>query len=147
MATLILCASKPIQILNEVLTRLLVGWWSSEKARKESSPMKWQTTFYFVLLSSVLAAGQLAPAAAEPAGDEYRLPRAAVDTQIANNGNGKIRGHGKGNKFKTNNLFGTKINYANGGPPPWAPAHGYRHKYATNSGGYKPPFGLDPCSP
>ena len=71
--------------------------------------MKWQTTFYFVLLSSVLAAGQLAPAAAEPAGDEYRLPRAAVDTQIANNGNGKIRGHGKGNKFKTNNLFGTKI--------------------------------------
>ena len=28
-------------------------------------------------------------------------------------------------------------------PPPWAPAHGYRQKYATGSGGYKPPFGLD----
>ena len=54
--------------------------------------MKWQTAFYFVLLSSVLAAGQLAPAAAEPAGVEYRLPHAAVDTQIAKNGNGKIRG-------------------------------------------------------
>ncbi|MCZ6511609.1 MAG: hypothetical protein O7A62_13605, partial [Alphaproteobacteria bacterium] len=105
--------------------------------------MKWQTTFYFVLLSSVLAAGQLAPAAAEPAGDEYRLPHAADGIQIADKGNGKIRGRGNRYKFKTNNLFGTKVNYASGGPPPWAPAHGYRHKYATSSGGYKPPFGLD----
>lgn len=105
--------------------------------------MKWQTTFCFILLSSVLAAGQLAPAAAETAGDEYRLPHSADGIQIAGNGNGKIRGRGHRNKFKTNNLFGSRINYASGGPPPWAPAHGYRHKYATGSSGYKLPFGLD----
>ncbi|MCH7776930.1 MAG: hypothetical protein IH878_10380 [Gemmatimonadetes bacterium] len=29
-----------------------------------------------------------------------------------------------------------------GGPPPWAPAHGYRHKYATGPAGYVPPFGI-----
>ena len=27
-------------------------------------------------------------------------------------------------------------------PPPWAPAHGYRHKYATGPAGYVPPFGI-----
>jgi len=105
--------------------------------------MKWQPTFCFALFGSVLAAVQLAPAAAGPASAEYRSPYSVDGIQIADKDNGKFRGRGHRDKFKTNNLFGSKIKYARGGPPPWAPAHGYRHKYATGTGGYKPPFGLD----
>lgn len=107
--------------------------------------MKWLTTFCFALLSSVLATGLLAPAAAEPAIAEYLSPNTVTDTQLAGkgNGNGRFRGRGNPHKFKTNNLFGQKINYLSGGPPPWAPAHGYRHKYASGPSGYKLPFGMD----
>ena len=105
--------------------------------------MKWQTALSLALLGPVLAAGQIAPTAADPAEAEYRLPPTAVGTQLAGNGNGKIRGRGNRYKFKTNNIFGTKIKYASGGPPPWAPAHGYRRKYATGSAGYISPFGLN----
>jgi surface antigen len=105
--------------------------------------MKWQTKFCFVLLSSVLAAGQVAPAAAEPAKGEYQSPHMMDGVQIADKGNGKFKGRGNRNKIKTSSLFGSRINYASGGPPPWAPAHGYRHKYAGGSGGYKLPFGMN----
>ena len=38
---------------------------------------------------------------------------------------------------------GVKIKYSSkGGPPPWAPAHGYRHKHARGSDGYRVPFDL-----
>ncbi len=103
--------------------------------------MKWQTALSFALLGPVLAAGQLAPATADPAEAEYRLPHAAVGTQLAGNGKIKIKGVGNRYKFKTKN-YRSKIKYGSGGPPPWAPAHGYRRKHATGSAGYKSPFGL-----
>lgn len=105
--------------------------------------MKWQTTFRFVLLSSVLAAGLTSPAVAEPATAEVLSTSTVTGIQIAGNHNWKKRGRGNRNKIKTSSLFGSRINYASGGPPPWAPAHGYRHKYAGGSGGYKLPFGMD----
>ncbi len=104
--------------------------------------MKWQTALSFALIGPVLAAGQLAPATADPAEAEYRLPHAAVGTQLAGNGRVKIKGAGNSFKFKTNK-YGPKIKYAGGGPPPWAPAWGYRRKHGTGLAGYKSPFGLD----
>lgn len=104
--------------------------------------MKWHTALCFALLGLVLAAGQLAPAAAGPAEAEYRMPHIVVSTQIADKSNARVKGPGNRFKFKPNK-HGPKIKYHRGGPPPWAPAHGYRHNYGIGSAGYKPPFGLD----
>ena len=109
--------------------------------------MKWQTALSFALLGPFLAAGLFTPAAADPAETVYRLPQAAAGIQIAGNHKNKHRGAGNHFKFKSNK-YGPKIKYAGGGPPPWAPAHGYRRKHGAHSAGYRSPFdiGLGRCN-
>lgn len=109
---------------------------------KEDSQMKRQTVLSFALLGTFFAAGQIAPAAADPADSAYQLPPSTVGIQIADKGRGKKHGAGNLFKFKTKN-YGPKIKYAGGGPPPWAPAHGYRRKHGGRSAGYQSPFDLN----
>lgn len=104
--------------------------------------MQWKTALSFALLGPFLAATQFAPAAADPSETAYRFAPSTVGIQIAGNHKEKFKGHGNKHKFQAKNS-GAKIKYARGGPPPWAPAHGYRRKHGANSAAYESPFGLD----
>ena len=104
--------------------------------------MKWQTAFSYALVVPLLAAGLVTPAAADPAETDYRLPPAVSGVQIAGNHKHKHKGGGNQFKFKTKH-HGPKVKYAGGGPPPWAPAHGYRRKHGAHSAGYRPPFDIN----
>ncbi len=56
----------------------------------------------------------------------------------------KVKRSGVKTKYMYKQKYrGVKIKYSGkGGPPPWAPAHGYRHKYARGLHGYAVPFDL-----
>jgi surface antigen len=86
-----------------------------------------------------------APAAPEAAGaSPEHLQIAKNWKQSAGYGNsGKKKGNPHGAQHSYNySAYGSK-----GGPPPWAPAHGYRRKHGSQAGyladGYIQPYGLD----
>ncbi len=83
-----------------------------------------------VLLGLSFAPAQWAPAVADPSDGIDRGYETKHYYQVAKNKH-KQNKHGAKMKFKSH-----------GGPPPWAPAHGYRHKYATGADGYAPPFDI-----
>ena len=102
-----------------------------------------------VLLGLSFATGQDASAAADSSNGYDQEFDKRHYYQVAKN---KFKSP-KTNRFKLmlpggkyqykENKNGVKMKFNGyGGPPPWAPAHGYRHKYATGPAGYVPPFGI-----
>ncbi len=81
-------------------------------------------TLSLIAFANAAALGDAAPADAR---------QATAGIQIADHAKVKVKGNGV--KFKAKQ-HGAKIKYAGGGPPPWAPAHGYRRKagYYDNLG-------------
>jgi surface antigen len=85
----------------------------------------------------VVAAGVLAIV---PAAPEFATASLTVKQAFAGNGNGKGSPHKQ--KPGKSKHAGKPMKVHHGGPPPWAPAHGYRrHKGQTVA--YMPPFGID----
>jgi surface antigen len=94
-----------------------------------------------VLLGLSFATGQEASAAADSSNGYDQEFEKRHYYQVAKN---KFKLMLPGSKYQyKENKNGVKMKFNGyGGPPPWAPAHGYRHKYATGPAGYVPPFGI-----
>lgn len=59
-----------------------------------------------------------------------------------NKGAGNDRDKGRGGAVMVVPQPGTIVVVPQGGPPPWAPAHGYRRKAGAAVSVYQPPFGI-----
>ncbi len=80
------------------------------------------------------------------ASDAISAPPWARDDSSPGAGKGKGKWKKKG--FKTYKYRGGKGVHFSGGPPPWAPAHGYRRKFRGSSlyvdrGTYDTPYGIN----
>ena len=101
-----------------------------------------------VLLGLSFATGQEASAAADSSNGYDQEFEKRHYYQVAKN-KFKLMLPGSKYQYKENKngvkmkFNGVKMKFNGyGGPPPWAPAHGYRQKYATGPAGYVPPFGI-----
>ncbi len=82
------------------------------------------------------------------ASDAMSAPPWARDDGGPGAGKGKGKGYGKQKGPKKHKNKGGKGVRFSGGPPPWAPAHGYRRKHGGSGqyvgrGSYGTPYGID----
>ncbi len=103
--------------------------------------MRMKIALLSVLLGLSFATGQEASAATDSSNGYNQGFEKRHYYQVAKN---KFKLKLPGSKYQyKQNKNGIKMKFNGyGGPPPWAPAHGYRHKYATGPAGYVPPFGI-----
>ncbi len=102
--------------------------------------MKWSGRVFALCLS--IACVQTAASAAEQAGGGVTVRAFDDVVQLAA---GKGNGKHKGPKLKHFRAYADHydhmLHWDHGGPPPWAPAHGYRRKHGHRS--YALPYGID----
>ena len=104
--------------------------------------MRMKIALLTVFLGLSIATGQWTPAQADSSDGNDQGQGKKSYYQIAKKNKFKLKLPGSKYQYKQNNS-GVKMKYHGyGGPPPWAPAHGYRHKYATGPAGYVQPFGI-----
>jgi len=103
--------------------------------------MRMKIALLSILLGLSFATGQEASAATDSSNGYDQGFEKRHYYQVAKN---KFKLKLPGSKYQyKQNKNGIKMKFnGHGGPPPWAPAHGYRHKYATGPAGYLPPFGI-----
>jgi surface antigen len=102
--------------------------------------MKWSGRVFALCLS--IACVQTAASAAEQTGGGVTVRAFDDVVQLAA---GKGNGKHKGPKLKHFRAYADHydhmLHWDHGGPPPWAPAHGYRRKHGHRS--YALPYGID----
>jgi surface antigen len=103
--------------------------------------MKWAGLLIAVSFSLVF--GQTTDSAAGQTGNDAPGRSLLGMEQIADNGR---HGKFKGPKWKHYQTYAYRdyraFSWGHGGPPPWAPAHGYRRKHGQGPQSYAAPFGI-----
>ena len=103
--------------------------------------MKWAGLLIAVSFSLVF--GQTTVSAAGQTGNDAPGRSLLGMEQIADNGR---HGKFKGPKWKHYQAYAYRdyraFSWGHGGPPPWAPAHGYRRKHGQGPQSYAAPFGI-----
>jgi surface antigen len=103
--------------------------------------MRWPGLF--IAVSLFVACAQTAASAAERSGDATSIRSLAGVEQLAK---GKGYGKHKNPKLKHYRAHAyydhRAVDWHHGGPPPWAPAHGYRRKHGHGYQNYAVPYGI-----